>query len=156
MKLRDLVTLAVFIALSQLAGLVGALFMGDSIQTWYPALIQPSWTPPNWVFAPVWTLLYLFMGTAAYLVSRSNKLGKTFVLWLFLAHLLVNAFWSIAFFTLHELLLSVLVILLLLGLIILLAVLFRGYSKTAAYLMVPYILWVAYATSLSIGFLVLN
>jgi len=154
--MRSLAAPAFFIAISLLAGVVGSAFMGTSIETWYPTLVHPSFTPPNWVFGPVWTLLYILMGIAAYLVSRTKKLGVTFVLWLYFAHLIVNAFWSIVFFTLHEILLSVFVILLLLGLIILLAALFYRYSRFAAYLMVPYILWVSYAAALSIGFLVLN
>lgn len=145
-----------FVLVSLAAGFVGTAFMGDSVSTWYTQLIQPSWTPPAWVFAPVWTILYVCMGTAAYLVSCSPKRGKVFVLWLFLAHLLVNAFWSIAFFTLHEIALSVLIIVVLLSVIILLVALFSRYSKAAMYLMLPYVLWVLYATTLAIGILVLN
>jgi len=130
--------------------------MGDAVSSWYPTLNQPFWTPPSWLFGPVWTTLYVLMGTAAFLVSRSPKRGKVLVLWFFLAHLLVNGFWSIAFFTMQELVLSVVVILLLLALIIALMRLFWHYSHTATYLMVPYLVWVSYATTLAIGFLVLN
>lgn len=156
MRLGSIAALAFFVGISLAAGFVGSFFTMDSVQTWYATLNRPSWTPPNWVFAPVWTTLYVLMGTAAYLVSRSKKLGKTLVLWLFLAHLLVNLFWSIAFFTLHELLLSVIVIVALLGLIIVLMRLFWRYSHLATYLMVPYLVWVSYATTLSVGYLFLN
>ncbi|MDQ1299391.1 MAG: translocator protein [Patescibacteria group bacterium] len=156
MKLGSILALGFFVGVSLLAGFIGSFFTMDSVQTWYTTLNRPSWTPPNWVFAPVWTTLYVLMGTAAYLVSRSKKLGKTLVLWLFLAHLLVNMFWSIAFFSLHELLLSVIVIVALLGLIIVLMRLFWRYSHLAAYLMVPYLVWVSYATTLSVGYLFLN
>lgn len=156
MKAGHLFALAFFVGISLCAGFIGSAFTMDSIQGWYATLVRPSWTPPDWVFGPVWTTLYVLMGTAAFLVWRSKKLGKSLVLWLFLAHLLVNTFWSIAFFAMHELLLSVLVILLLLALIIVLMRLFWRYSHTATYLMVPYLLWVLYATSLNLGFLVLN
>lgn len=156
MKASSYLSLAFFITISLAAGFIGSFFTMDSVQTWYTTLNRPSWTPPNWVFGPVWTTLYVLMGTSAYLVSRSKKLGKSFVLWLFLAHLLVNTFWSIAFFSLHELLLSAIVILVLLGLIVLLMRLFWRYSHMATYLMIPYLAWVSYASTLNIGYLFLN
>lgn len=156
MSLRSIASLAFFVLISLAAGWIGSVFTMDQIGTWYAALNQPSWTPPNWVFGPVWTTLYVLMGTAAFLVSKSPKLGKYPVLWLFLAHLLVNLFWSIAFFAMHELLLAVLVILVLDVLIMVLMRLFWRYSHMATYLLVPYLAWCLYATSLSIGILVLN
>ncbi len=156
MRIGNILSLAFFIGISLLAGFIGSFATAGSIETWYATLVRPSWTPPNWVFGPVWTTLYVLMGTAAYLVARSKKLGKVFVLWFFVAHLVVNTLWSIVFFGMHELLLSVLVILLLDFLIILLIKFFRGYSKTASLLLVPYLLWCLYATSLSIGLFVLN
>ena len=156
MRIGSFLALAFFVLASLSAGFIGSAFTMDSVNGWYATLARPSWTPPNWVFGPVWTTLYVLMGTAAFLVWRSKRLGKSLVLWLFLAHLLVNAFWSIAFFGMHELLLPVLVILLLLALIVLLMRLFWQYSHAATYLMVPYLLWTLYATTLSIGFLALN
>lgn len=145
-----------FVGISLFAGFVGSFSTMESITTWYPTLVHPSWTPPNWVFGPVWTILYVLMGTSAFLVSRSRRVGKYLALWLFIAHLFVNAFWTIAFFGMHELLLAVIVIIILLGLIVALMRMYWQHSRTATYLMVPYLLWVLYATSLSLGFLVLN
>jgi benzodiazapine receptor len=156
MTLRSFASLAFFILISLAAGFIGSFFTMDQIPTWYQSLTLPSWTPPNWVFGPVWTLLYVLMGTSAYLVSRSKKLGKSFALWLFLAHLVVNLFWSIAFFGMQEILLGLFVILLLLFLILVLMKLFSRYSRTAVWLLVPYLLWVSYATSLNLGILLLN
>ena len=147
--------LLAFILLSLAAGALGSLSMGDGL-SWYQTLTLPSWTPPSWVFGPVWTTLYVLMGSAAYLVSRSEKPGRVFVLWFFVAHLVVNALWSITFFGLHEILLSTLVIVLLLFLIILLVAVFFRYSRTAGYLLLPYLLWVSYATTLNLGILFLN
>lgn len=156
MNIAAILSFLFFVGISLLAGFIGTLSMGDSLQTWYPMLVHPAWTPPNWIFGPVWTTLYVLMGTAAFLVSRSKRFGKYLALWLFIAHLFVNAFWTIAFFGMHELLLAAIVILLLDGLIIALMRLFWRHSRTATYLMIPYLLWVLYATSLSLGFLVLN
>ncbi|MBU2103831.1 tryptophan-rich sensory protein [Patescibacteria group bacterium] len=156
MTIRTILSLLFFVGISLLAGFIGSFGTAGNIETWYTTLVQPSWTPPNWVFAPVWTTLYVLMGTAAFLVSRSKGIRKVFALWLFGAHLVVNALWSIVFFGMHELLLAVLVILLLDVLILMLIRMFYKHSRTAALLLVPYLLWSLYATTLSIGFLVLN
>ncbi|KND47317.1 MAG: tryptophan-rich sensory protein [Parcubacteria bacterium C7867-004] len=156
MRLRSFLALVGFVGVSLAAGFLGSMAVVGSVNGWYATLIAPAWTPPNAVFGPVWTILYVLMGSAAYLVSRSPRIGKVFAIWLFLAHLLLNAFWSIAFFGMHEILLSLVVIVLLLSIVIVLAALFYRYSRTAGYLMIPYVLWVAYATTLNIGFLVLN
>ena len=156
MRLGSFLSLVFFVSISLAAGFLGSFATMDSINGWYATQVRPSWTPPNWVFAPVWTTLYVLMGVAAYLVSCSKKVGKYLALWLFLAHLLVNTFWSIAFFGMHEVLLATIVILVLLGLIVALMKLYWSHSKLATYLMIPYLLWVSYATTLTIGFLVLN
>lgn len=156
MKAGSLLALAGFVLVSLAAGFLGSFFTMDQITTWYATLTKPSWTPPNWVFGPVWTTLYALMGVAAYLVSRSKKLGKTLVLWLFFAHLIVNALWSIVFFGLHELELALGIIVLLWALIVLLMRLYWRYSHVATYLMIPYLLWVSYATTLNLGIIFLN
>lgn len=156
MRLGTFLSLVFFVGISLAAGFIGSFSTMDSINGWYATLVRPSWTPPNWVFGPVWTTLYVLMGIAAFLVSRSKKLGKSVAIWFFLGHLLVNTFWSIAFFGMHELLLSAIVIVILIALIVALMRLFWRYSHAATYLLVPYLLWVTYATTLNIGFLVLN
>lgn len=154
--MRTFLTLVFFVGVSLLAGFIGSFATMDNLTGWYTTLVRPAWTPPNWVFGPVWTTLYVLMGTAAFLVSRSKKFGKSLALWLFLGHLLVNMFWSIAFFGMHELLLAVVVILTLIVLIVTLMRLFWRHSHAATYLLIPYLLWTLYATTLTIGFLVLN
>ena len=145
-----------FICISLLAGVLGSVFTLDQIPTWYASLSKPSWTPPNLLFGPVWNVLYVMMGIAAGLVWTLGTFGRFFVIWFFLAHLVVNALWSVAFFGLHELLLSLWIIGLLWVLIVLLIVLFARHSKLAAWLLVPYLLWVSYATTLNAGILFLN
>ena len=156
MTARNFLALCAFVLISLSAGWLGSVFTMDAIPTWYATLAKPAWNPPNWVFGPVWTALYVLMGTAAYLVSRSRKLGKYPVLWLFFAHLLVNLFWSVAFFGMQEVLLALIVIVFLLGLIALLMRLYWRHSRLATWLMVPYLLWVTYATSLNAAILFLN
>jgi len=156
MRAGSILALAGFVLVSLAAGFFGSFFTMDQIGTWYATLTKPSWTPPNWVFGPVWTTLYILMGVAAFLVSRSKKLGKTLVLWLFFAHLIVNTLWSIVFFGLHELELALAIIVLLLALIVLLMRLYWRYARVATYLMIPYLLWVSYATTLNLGIIFLN
>lgn len=156
MRIGSFLALAFFILISLAAGFIGSAFTMSQVDTWYLTLQKPSWNPPSWVFGPVWTTLYVLMGASAFLVSRSKKLGKSLALWFFLAHLVVNTLWSIVFFALHELLLSVLVIVLLLALILVLMRLFWRHSKTATWLLVPYLLWVTFATVLNTTILVLN
>ena len=145
-----------FICISLLAGVLGSVFTLDQIPTWYASLVKPSWTPPDFLFGPVWNALYVMMGIAAGRVWVRGTFGRFFVMWFFLAHLVVNALWSVAFFGLHELLLSLWIIGLLWVLIVLLIILFARHSKLAAWLMVPYLLWVSYATTLNAGILFLN
>lgn len=154
--MRSFLILAFFILISLAAGWIGSLFTMPQIDTWYATLTKPFWNPPNWVFGPVWTALYVLMGTAAYLVSRSRKSGKVLALWLFFAHLLVNLLWSIAFFGMQEILLGLFVIVLLFVLIAILIRLFAKHSQVATWLLVPYLLWVAYATTLNAAILFLN
>lgn len=147
---------AFFILISLAAGWIGSLATMPAIETWYATLNKPAWTPPNYVFGPVWTLLYVLMGYAAFLVSQSKKAGKTLVLWFFIAHLAVNTLWSVSFFGIKDLLLAQIIIILLLGIIVLLTALFFRYSRAAGWLMVPYVLWVTYASTLNAGVLFLN
>lgn len=156
MKTTTWKPIAVFIALSLAAGFLGTIFTTPSIPTWYASLVHPSWTPPNWLFAPVWTTLYILMGVAAGLVWKSTRPGSRTAIYLFLAHLAVNAFWSIAFFGLHRLTLAMGVIALLWVSIVVLMVLFWRHSRLATYLMIPYLVWVTYASSLNLGILFLN
>lgn len=156
MRIGSFLALAFFILISLAAGFIGSAFTMSQVDTWYLTLQKPSWNPPSWVFGPVWTTLYVLMGVSAYLVSRSKKLGKSFAIWFFLAHLVVNTLWSIVFFGLHELLLSVLVIALLLALVLILMRLFWRHSKAATWLLAPYLLWVTFATVLNTTILVLN
>ncbi len=151
------VKLLLSIALSFTAGGVGSLATTPNIPTWYAALEKPFFNPPNWVFGPVWTLLYILMGVSLYLVWVSKtKASKQFAYRLFAAQLVLNALWSVVFFGLHQPWLAVVVIIALLIVLIFTVRVFAKYSKLAAWLLVPYIAWVCFASILNFSVALLN
>jgi benzodiazapine receptor len=146
------------VLICECAGLIGSLFTRPSIAGWYAGLSKPSFSPPNWVFAPVWTVLYAMMGIAAYLVYEKGfkRPDVRKALAFFAVQLVVNVLWSIVFFGAHSLLGGVIVILPLWALILVTIMRFSPLSKTAGYLLVPYFLWVSFATALTISYAALN
>jgi benzodiazapine receptor len=156
--MKKAITLVVFVAVCELAGLLGSVFTATSIPTWYASLAKPSFNPPNWIFGPVWTILYILMGVAAYLVYQKGfkRPEVKRALTVFFIQLLLNALWSIVFFGVH-MILGALVNIVVLWVMILATILtFRRISKAAAYLLVPYILWVSFATALNFSLYLLN
>lgn len=154
--LQHLSILILFILISQAAGILGSLATIPNIDSWYATLIKPALNPPNWIFGPVWTTLYTLMGIAAYLVWKSKKPGYIHTLIFFAAHLLVNASWTLVFFGEQNIGLGLMIIILLDLWIIALMWRFYRYAKTAAYLLIPYLLWVLFATYLNAGIYFLN
>ena len=130
----------------------------SSIDTWYLTLKKPSFNPPDWIFAPVWTILYILMGIAAGIVWSKgyyHKWVKT-AMYHFIFQLLFNGLWSIVFFGFRSPGLAFLVIIILLVLILLTYKWFKIVSKTAAYLLIPYLVWVVFATILNFSIWQLN
>ena len=150
--------IVVSIAVCELAGIVGSVFTMPSIPGWYAGLAKPSFNPPNWIFGPVWTLLYALMGLAAYLVYEKGfkrpEVKKALAV--FAAQLVMNTLWSIVFFGAHRILGAAVVIVLLGAMILATILLFHRISKAASYLLVPYIFWVSFATVLNVSLYVLN
>jgi tryptophan-rich sensory protein len=141
-----------------LAGFVGSFFTSPVISTWYATLAKPSFNPPGWIFGPVWITLYLLMGVSVYLIWQEldkNKKAKT-ALWLFWVHLLFNSVWSILFFGLQSPAWAFVDIIILLVMILTLVVLFFRINRWAAWLLVPYLLWVSFATVLNYFIWMLN
>lgn len=157
-SLKYVATLALCIALPLLAGVVGSLFTTSAISTWYAGLVKPVLNPPSWVFGPVWTVLYVLMGIAAFLVWKQGwyQKGVKMALGVFGAQLVANALWSILFFGMRTPFYALIDILLLLVLILVTIVLFYRLSKPSAYLLVPYAAWVSFATYLNYMLYVLN
>ena len=154
---RQAIGLAVSMLICFGAAGLGSLLTTPSIGGWYTALLKPSWTPPNWVFGPVWTALYLAMAIAAWLVwRRAGFAGAKLALALFAAQLILNVCWSAIFFSAHlpGLAFAELVVLWLLILATLVA--FWPLSRAASWLMLPYLLWVAFAGALNYAIWRLN
>jgi tryptophan-rich sensory protein len=140
-------SLIVWIAVSMAAGLVGSQFLPGA---WYAALQKPSWNPPNAVFGPVWTLLYVLMGVAAWLVwRRAGFAGARWPLGLFLLQLVLNALWSYLFFGAQRPDLALIEIVVLWGAILATTVGFWRVSTGAGVLMLPYLGWVGFAAVLN-------
>lgn len=139
-------------------GILGTLFTVAAIPTWYTQLNKPIFSPPNYVFGPVWTILYILMGISFYLIWTNNAKEKEVksALFLFLVHLFFNASWSIVFFGGHQIFLAFLNILILWILIVALIIKFFKINKTAAVLLVPYLAWVSFATILNYNLWILN
>ncbi|TMU55485.1 MULTISPECIES: TspO/MBR family protein [Flagellimonas] len=143
------ITLSVLICL--LIGFLSSFATQSSVNDWYVGLNKPSFNPPNWIFAPVWTTLYVLMGVAAGIVWSKgfHHIWVKTALYHFGFQLLFNALWSIVFFGLKNPFWAFLVILVLLTLIALTIKWFRVVSKLASFLLVPYLLWVCFATLLN-------
>ena len=157
MKKINFYKLAVALALPQLAGFIGSIFTFDSVDTWYQTLTRPELSPPNWAFGVVWPLPYLLMGIAFYLVwMKCEKKGAKLALQLFYVQLTLNATWSIVFFGLQNPLSALWLIVGLWAAILATMMAFYRISKTAAVLMLPYILWVSFAFYLNYQIVVLN
>jgi tryptophan-rich sensory protein len=148
--------LIISLALPQIVGGLGAFFTFSSVQTWFPTLVKPSWNPPSWLFGPVWTVLYVLMGIACFLIWKSHSPQKKSLLQLYTVQLILNALWSPAFFGMQSPALGLLVIVPLWIAIVLCIIQFKRVSKISSGLMVPYFLWVTFATALNTAILVLN
>ncbi len=151
--MKDLVKLILSIVICQLAGVIGSVFTAKSVSTWYLTLNKPLFTPPGWLFGPVWISLYFLMGVALFLIwQKKDKKALTF----FSVQLVFNAFWSIAFFGLKSPLFGLIVIIILWILILLTIIKFFKISKSAGWLLIPYILWVSFASILNFALFLLN
>lgn len=151
---KRLIGLLVWLTASFAAGGIGSQFMPGA---WYEALVKPSWTPPNWVFGPVWTLLYILMGVAAWLVWKRDGFKEArAALSLFLVQLALNALWSYLFFGIHRIDLALFEIVVLWILILVVTSLFLTRERLAGLLMLPYLSWVGFATFLNFALWQLN
>ncbi len=155
--MKTFIKLILSIVICQLVGFVGSLFTGMSVSTWYSALQKPSFTPPDYVFAPVWILLYLLMGIAAFLVWKEieSKEVKGALLF-FSIHLAVNLLWTVIFFGLRSINGGFVVMIILWLMILVLIILFRKISRLSSILIIPYFLWVTFALILNAGIMILN
>lgn len=156
--MKNLSKLVTSIIGCELVGLLGTPFTVTAIPTWYANISKPFFSPPNWLFGPVWTLLYFLMGISFYLIwiqDIKKKKVKT-AIHFFLIQLLLNFIWSPIFFGLKSPELGFVIIIAMWSFIIATIKKFYPLSKTASYLLVPYLLWVSFATILNASIAILN
>ena len=136
---------------SVIGGLVTVIFK----EPWYSLINKPTFNPPSWVFAPVWTTLYLMMTVAIWLFWHSKNRDMNTV-YLYFIHIIFNTTWSIVFFGLHQIFLALIVLIVLILFIIILILRFKRVNIVSYYLMIPYLLWCCYALFLNFNLLILN
>ena len=154
----EILKLVVSVLICQFAGVIGSFFTTPSIPTWYATLNKPFFTPPSWLFAPVWITLYTLMGISAFLVWRkgmSHRNVRTASI-VFAVQLILNVLWSAVFFGLRSLLGGLIAIVILWIAILFTILNFHKISRTAELLLIPYILWVSIAAALNFSVLILN
>ncbi|MHB8903956.1 MAG: TspO/MBR family protein [Patescibacteria group bacterium] len=151
MKLSNPLKLIISLLVPLLIGGLGSLLTTPSIAGWYSNLAKPALNPPNWVFGPVWTILYILMGISVFLVWRNSldKKGVKSTLGIFIFQLFLNFFWSLLFFGIHNPAVAFTEILSLWFAIMALILAAYRISRLAAYLLIPYILWVSFAAYLN-------
>ena len=151
-------TFIVSLLITLAIGVVASLFTTPQIPGWYATLQKPAFNPPNWLFAPVWTTLYLMIAIAAYLVwqRRNNSPVYRKAKQIYLGQLFLNFSWSIIFFGLHQIFIALVIIVLLWISIIAAMLAFNRFSKVACWLLLPYLLWVSFASLLNFSIYMLN
>lgn len=154
---RNVIKLAISILLPLSVGAVAGMFTSQAVPTWYASLNRPSFSPPNWVFGPVWTTLYVLLGFSFFLIwKESPSKGRNSAIIVFSIQLLLNFAWSFIFFYFNFIGAALLEIILLCISIIAMIYLFYKIKPIAAYLNIPYLLWVSFATILNAGYYFLN
>lgn len=153
---NKLIKLFISLSLPFLAGGIGSYFTTSSLDPWYSSLSKPFFNPPNWIFGPVWTTLYLLMGVSFYLYWITKGKGKIRGYKFFAVQLVLNTLWSIIFFGFQSPDAAFFIILILLIFIALTINEFRKMSEKASYLLYPYALWVGFATLLNCAISILN
>lgn len=157
MKLSQILKLLVSILLPLALGAIAGMFTAQSVPEWYATLNQPSFNPPNWIFGPVWTTLYILMGISLFLIWKQDASKKrNLAISVFLLQLLLNFAWSFLFFYFNMIGLALLEIVVLWISIVVMMVLFYRIKPLASYINIPYLLWVTFATVLNASYYFLN
>jgi len=144
-----------FALITYSASVIGGMATIGFKEPWYSLLIKSSYNPPDWIFAPVWTTLYLMMTLAIWIFWHSkNKNINT--IYIYFIHLIFNTTWSVVFFIFHKIFLALVVLVILIFLIIVLIVRFKDVNMVSCYLMIPYLLWCCYALILNFSLFILN
>jgi benzodiazapine receptor len=152
---NKILTFFLFLIVTFSASLIGSVTTLNFKEPWYSLLNKPAYNPPDWIFGPVWTTLYLMMTIAIWLFWHTKNRDINTV-YIYFIHLIFNTTWSIVFFVFHNIELALIVLILLIALIINLIFRFRRVKMISAYLMIPYLLWCSYALILNTSLIILN
>lgn len=157
MRISIIVKLVLSIALPLALGAIAGMFTSQAVPDWYASLNRPSFNPPNWIFGPVWTVLYILMGVSFFIIwmQKASKV-RNLAISVYFLQLLLNFAWSFIFFYFNMIGLALVEIALLWGSIILMMALFYKVKPIATYLNIPYLLWVTFAAVLNASYYVLN
>ena len=149
--MSNAIKLIIAVAIPLAVGGISGFFTATGVESWFQTINKPSWNPPGWIFGPVWTTLYAMMGVALFLVwkSDSSDILKKTAIALFAVQLILNFFWSFIFFDQHQIGWALVEIIVMWIFILLTIFAFGNVSKLAAWLLVPYISWVSFATILN-------
>lgn len=155
MKKRKITELLIFIVGTELVGALSGILAGNSF-SFYEELIKPPLSPPGWLFPVMWAILYALMGISAFMIYTSDSKERCKALIIYGIQLFLNFMWSIVFFRFKMIGLSVAVILTLLALVLVMMIKFYRIRSVSAYLNIPYLMWIIFASYLNIGILLLN
>ena len=152
---KKIISLLIFNILAFGASAWGSYVTNLYKEPWYSEIVKPTFNPPEWVFAPVWTTLYIAMSVAIWLIWINPKKTEK-IIYIYFVHLLVNGSWSIFFFGLHLILVSLIIIAIIIFFVIWLIKLYYPINKLSSFLMVPYLFWLSYAFVLNFYIFILN
>ena len=152
---NKILSFLLFLIVTFSASFIGAFATINYKEPWYSLLTKPSFNPPDWIFGPVWTMLYLLMTIAIWKVWQSNFRNINIV-YIYFIHLFFNTMWSIVFFVFHNILLALFVLIILIGLILYLMMQYRKINLISFYLMIPYLAWCIFALVLNFSILIIN
>ena len=149
------ISFILFFIITYSASFIGGMATISFKEPWYSELIKSNYNPPDWIFAPVWTALYLMMTLAIWFFWHSKNRDMN-TIYIYFIHIVFNTTWSIVFFGLHQILFAFIVLLILIFLIVILIIRFKRVNLVSYYLMIPYLLWTLYALFLNFNLLILN
>ena len=152
---NKILSFILFALITYSASVIGSIATIEFKEPWYSLLSKPTFNPPSWIFAPVWTTLYLMM-TIAVWIFWHNKNRDMNTVYIYFIHLIFNTTWSIVFFVFHKLILALIVLFILISLITVLLFRFRRVNMVSFYMMIPYLLWCCFALILNLNLILLN
>ena len=155
--MNRIIRLLICIAFPLIVGGISGFFTVQGVKDWYLTLAKPNFTPPNYLFGPVWTFLYAFMGVAFFrILEKGKSVQKIKAIRIYLWQLFFNFCWSFLFFSQHQIGLALIDILILWVLILIMIIRFKKLDAFAGYSQIPYLLWVSFATALTAAIFILN